>query len=136
MGNNRNPRVRFNCDYCGKEATDRPSHFNRKKRHFCSMQCRADYVREIVPKEEQNRYGTGFNPAEREKRKKARSILNHYLRDKKIKRPSCEVCGSLNTEAHHDDYDRPLDVKWLCFIHHRERHKQLNENPELLKNGI
>ncbi|HVZ06239.1 hypothetical protein [Hyphomicrobium sp.] len=25
-------------------------------------------------------------------------------------------------EAHHEDYDRPLDVRWLCVEHHNERH--------------
>jgi len=37
----------------------------------------------------------------------------------------CEVCQtSENIEAHHDDYSKPLDVRWLCFQHHREHHGQ------------
>lgn len=31
----------------------------------------------------------------------------------------CEVCGRTPAEAHHESYDRPLDVKWLCRFHHR-----------------
>ena len=27
--------------------------------------------------------------------------------------------------AHHEDYDYPLDVIWLCPIHHKARHKEL-----------
>lgn len=34
----------------------------------------------------------------------------------------CEVCGAEKAEAHHDDYDRPLAVRWLCRKHHREVH--------------
>jgi hypothetical protein len=34
----------------------------------------------------------------------------------------CEVCGNTKTHAHHDDYRRPLDVRWLCRKHHEEEH--------------
>lgn len=33
-------------------------------------------------------------------------------------------CGRLNTEAHHPDYDAPLDVVWLCARCHRAVHGQ------------
>lgn len=39
-----------------------------------------------------------------------------------IKQPCC-VCGSSESMAHHESYDRPLDVVWYCQIHHKERHK-------------
>jgi excisionase family DNA binding protein len=32
----------------------------------------------------------------------------------------CEVCGSLDVEKHHEDYDQPLEVRWLCRKHHVE----------------
>lgn len=35
----------------------------------------------------------------------------------------CEVCGE-RAEAHHDDYDRPGDVRWLCRRHHRQVHSR------------
>jgi len=32
----------------------------------------------------------------------------------------CEVCGSTeNVQAHHDDYSKPLDVRWLCALDHK-----------------
>jgi len=37
---------------------------------------------------------------------------------------SCEICGSEKSEAHHDDYAAPLDVRWLCRAHHRQHHVQ------------
>jgi len=46
-----------------------------------------------------------------------------------IRRP-CEVCGATKTHAHHDDYRKPLDVRWLCFRHHREvAHGQIVTSP-------
>lgn len=51
-----------------------------------------------------------------------RSIANVYLRRGKIERRPCEVCGS-PAEMHHDDYDKPLAVRWLCRPHHLALHR-------------
>lgn len=125
---NRGEWVKFKCDFCKKVCKDKKSHYKRKKRHFCSLHCYAIFRREKLPKEEHNRFGKGYSIEDRKKRIKARSILNHYLRDKKIPRPVCEVCGG-KAEAHHENYDKALEVRWLCFKHHR----QLHTNPDLLK---
>jgi len=37
-------------------------------------------------------------------------------------RAPCEACGHEKAEAHHDDYDKPLEVRWLCKLHHMEHH--------------
>ncbi len=31
-------------------------------------------------------------------------------------------CGR-RIQAHHDDYDKPLDVTWLCIPHHQQYHR-------------
>lgn len=127
--------VRYVCDNCMGIYTERKSHFDRKTRHFCSQSCYSMYRKWRMPREEQNTYGTGHSAEERAKRRKARSDLNHAIRSGKIKRPTlCVVDGCNQTpEAHHDDYNKALDVRWLCFFHHREQHKLIHENPELLK---
>lgn len=45
-----------------------------------------------------------------------------------LERMPCEKCGSSDTvHAHHDDYSKPLDVRWLCPQHHREWHQENGE---------
>ena len=119
------------CDYCGKEYATKQSAYILRKRHFCSRSCYSKYRAEFLPKEEQHAYGTGHTVEERKKRAKARSAFNHHMRDKHLDKQPCEICGEA-AEAHHDDYDKPLEVRWLCFKHHREWHK-IHDNPELLK---
>ena len=53
----------------------------------------------------------------------ARRELQNAVRAGRIKRQPCEVCGALPTEGHHDDYGKPLDVRWLCKVHHHALHK-------------
>jgi hypothetical protein len=56
------------------------------------------------------------------KRKKARNAVSIRLKRGTMKRQPCEVCGAPEGHAHHEDYDRPLDVRWLCETHHRAVH--------------
>lgn len=54
---------------------------------------------------------------------KARRKLTYELEIGRIKRMPCEICGSKKSHAHHHDYDKPLDVQWLCPKHHYEVHR-------------
>lgn len=66
--------------------------------------------------------------ANSDKRKvKARAILNCKIRYGKIIKPeNCEVCKEKQKlQAHHDDYDKPLEVKWLCRRCHDLLHRKL-----------
>lgn len=57
-------------------------------------------------------------------KRRARWMVCNAIRDKRLKRGACEVCGKKKrVEAHHEDYYRPLDVKWLCPKHHKELHR-------------
>jgi hypothetical protein len=64
---------------------------------------------------------------ERRSRERQKYICRTYtgnaIRDGRLIRKPCEKCGK-KAQAHHDDYSKPLDVRWLCFKHHREFHGQ------------
>lgn len=51
----------------------------------------------------------------------AHCILNEAVRHGRIQPQPCEQCGA-KAQAHHDDYTKPLDVRWLCTKHHAEHH--------------
>jgi hypothetical protein len=53
---------------------------------------------------------------------RARTAVGNAIRAGSLVRGPCEVCGNAASEAHHDDYSRPLDVRWLCRPHHLEHH--------------
>jgi hypothetical protein len=56
-------------------------------------------------------------------RKVASGHIANALRDGKIKRKPCKVCGTKNNlEAHHADYSKPLVVVWYCRKHHKQAH--------------
>jgi hypothetical protein len=59
--------------------------------------------------------------AEQRYKDNARSYANVYLRRGKIEKVACEICGKPG-QMHHDDYSKPLDVRWLCRPHHLELH--------------
>ena len=53
----------------------------------------------------------------------AHSVTWHAIHDGRLKQQPCEVCAEPKAQAHHDDYSKPLDVRWLCTKHHAEWHK-------------
>lgn len=51
---------------------------------------------------------------------KAYTAVSNALRDKRLFKLPCCVCGNLDSQAHHEDYSKPLEVIWVCIKHHRE----------------
>ena len=52
----------------------------------------------------------------------ARAAVNRSVRSGALVKKPCEVCGAVKVDAHHDDYAKPLEVRWLCRRHHIELH--------------
>lgn len=52
-----------------------------------------------------------------------RTAVRNAVRDGRLIRKPCEVCGAA-AETHHPDYSKPLEVMWLCLAHYRKWHKE------------
>lgn len=69
-------------------------------------------------------------------KKEAHKIIAHAIKNGIIVKQPCGICESWSSEAHHEDYAKPLKVVWLCRKHHQARHKEikiyLEENPQLI----
>ena len=57
-----------------------------------------------------------------QKQRSASNKVGKAIRSGRMKRQPCVICGNVKTEGHHQDYDKPYDVVWLCVEHHRRLH--------------
>ena len=101
------------CKECRKEMV----RANRKDK--------IEYYREYDRKRG-NRQPEGYLKEYREKnpnKYRAHSMVNNAVRDGKLFVEPCEECfNTHDVHAHHDDYLKPLNVRWLCAAHHRQWH--------------
>ena len=124
---------KIRCTGCKK---DKPiSEFYKNKsitrgyHHYCK-EC--DYLMNIKYRKERAEWGKKHrkrtnkaviiyykkNPL----RVEARRIFRKAVRNNIIKRKPCFHCGNVKSHGHHPDYSKPLEVIWVCALHHRQIH--------------
>ena len=87
----------------------------------CQAEMAARHYRENKARyQERNR---GVSPQMR----RAQHAVEVALKGGRMTKAPCETCGSTPAEAHHDDYGKPLMVRWLCRSHHQEWHRTHGE---------
>ncbi len=85
---------------------------------------RERYARNPQPKIDATRRWQIASGEEARERKRARRRVATAVANGSLVRPAtCEACGKQCTpEAHHDDYAKPLVVRWLCSGCHGAQH--------------
>lgn len=83
------------------------------------VKARAEYAKKnrIAINKIQRKYAERY-PLKR----KAHYLAGNALRDGRLVRQPCAICGGKITQGHHNDYSKPLDVVWLCVLHHNQVH--------------
>ncbi len=95
----------------------------------------ARYRKEKRPKNKENvKQGKKRWEQRNAQKKYANTIVSNAKRDGRLLKQVCEKCGDLKAEAHHDDYSKPLEVRWLCIKHHNEHHNLKRAEFRRLKN--
>ena len=103
------------CKRCTRKDVSGRYAATRKERAAYDRERNRTEDRKRQRSESQKRYAER-NPD----KKKARSMVGNAIRDGRLERKPCCLCGAEKSQAHHHDYSKPLDVRWLCFKCHRE----------------
>jgi len=106
------------CRLCGSEKINES---RIKKQDWICNSC---HKKKYPPSfEEKKRERLNYRKTERSRftRNIHKKVARAIVAGKLIRLP-CEICHDPNSEAHHEDYTKPLEVQWLCGDHHREHH--------------
>ncbi len=137
---NSRPRTQFSKDASRRDGLDhkcklcRKNHRGDNREHYSSYRSSyyrqhrehvASYYRAYVRRPEHSERQGAYSKRALQchpDRHAARSTARAAIRKGVLTPQPCEACGEPKVEAHHDDYSRPLDVRWLCFEHHLAVH--------------
>jgi ribosomal protein S27AE len=100
--------------------------WRRRKTREELQQARAGRNKELAREQDRLKYQKLKADPSRHQEMKARWTTSNAIRDGRLLREPCSECGATPAQAHHDDYAKPLDVRWLCQPCHVIAH-----NPQL-----
>lgn len=108
-----------------EENLERAREYDRKRGSLPHrIQARKEYAQTEVGRQAIKNAATNYRKRH-PLRYAAHVVTRNAVRDGKlIPATSCEVCNSTEKiEGHHDDYTKPLDLRWLCERCHKEWHR-------------
>lgn len=118
------------CSIC-KEVKNEDSFYLHKKqgRQSQCKECHKQYLREHYQNNKELYKQRVIKNNRNSIKAKAASAVHAAIMSGKLTRQPCEECGAEKAEGHHDDYAKPLEVRWLCRSHHRQWHALWGEAP-------
>lgn len=132
------PRMPMNCEVCGKEFQAFINQVKQGRGRLCSYKCcayKTNSVRKSLTGDNNPNWKGGISRtfgtikgsyiARYPERHKAHQQVRVARRMGILRQQPCEQCGLDNTVAHHTNYERPLQVFWLCHKCHHAEHKRL-----------
>lgn len=117
------------CGRCKKHKCNREFNADKKTKDGLQAWCRICHNKKNAENREGGRYreswrkGTAKWQANNKKQVAMHKFMRSAITKGSIVRQPCVRCGDPNSEGHHDDYDKPLDITWLCAKHHKEYHR-------------
>ncbi len=62
---------------------------------------------------------------------KSYQLVQTAIRNGSLQKQVCVNCDEIKVQAHHENYNKPLDVTWLCHNHHMQHHYMIerSKNP-------
>jgi hypothetical protein len=111
------------CKYCAKKDAG--------KHRIDNIERVREYDRERAKSPHRAKLAAGITRiwrAEDKRRQAAHSAVARAVRSGNLTKKPCARCGDEKSVAHHEDYDKKLDVIWLCTPCHKQRHKELNSD--------
>lgn len=115
--------VGLQCERCGNGFYTTPTQRRAGRGRFCSVSC-ANAARRQTPEGWKARRAIKKRTEYRH-HDRAREAVSRAVRAGKLLRAPCEECSAEKAHAHHEDYDKPLEVRWLCPKCHKRRDKEL-----------
>jgi hypothetical protein len=103
---------------CKKESRDHTRNNRASRNAYRRLLAKNPEFREA-----KNRKNREYRKANRTKNEARRKLYRAVNSGKLIRLP-CESCAEPKSQAHHDDYSKPLDVRWLCASCHGKVHRQ------------
>ncbi|GAB1444371.1 hypothetical protein MASR2M39_32290 [Ignavibacteriales bacterium] len=95
---------------------------NQKRKHAMFGDKNPSKRLDVKLKMRKAKLGKGMNKEEYRKRRLVRIRTHHAVERGLINKEPCSICGDTESFAHHENYDKPFDVIWLCRQHHTEVH--------------
>lgn len=132
------------CSRCKESKPIADFRLDKRKPFGCGYQCRPCFTTAVEPSSrayvERNRErvkaryrardaryrktGVLLPPRDPKKLRARAAARNAAAAGRLVKPKNCDACGTVaRLHAHHDDYDKPLDVRWLCSICHGLVHR-------------